>query len=66
MNSIYSDVLKVNREENSLRHVAMVAKVLDDNNWTDTVILKSARTISNVTDLIQFHLIWQNFPWDRV
>ena len=24
------------------------------------------RIISNFTDLIQFHLIWQNFLWDRV
>ena len=31
MNSIFSDVLKVNKEEKSLRHVAMVAKFLDDN-----------------------------------
>ena len=46
-----------NREEKSLRHVAMVAKFLDDNKPISH--LKSTRTISNFTDLIQFHLIWQ-------
>ena len=38
----------------------MVAKFLDEVTW------KSIRTISNFTDLIQFHLIWQNFPWDSI
>ena len=46
-----------NRKEKSLRHVAMVAKFLDDNKPISH--LKSTRTISNFTDLIQFHLIWQ-------
>ena len=36
------------REEKSLRHVAMVAKFLDDK-----------KPISNFIDLIQFHLICQ-------
>ena len=46
MNTIIPDSTKqTNRDEKSLRHVAMVAKFLDGN------------TISNFTDLIQFHLI---------
>ena len=48
---------RVHREEKSLRHVAMVAKCLDDN--------KPIKSL-HFTDLIQFHLIWQNFLWDRV
>ena len=44
-----------NGEEKSLRHVAMVVKVLDDNK----PIKSFKSTISNFTDLIQFHLIWQ-------
>ena len=46
--------LFANREEKSLCHVVMVAKFLDDNKP-----MKSIRTISNFTYLIQFHLIWQ-------
>ena len=38
-----------NREEKLLRHDAMVANKP----------IKSIRTISNFTDLSQFHLIWQ-------
>ena len=58
-------LLKVYREEKSLRHVAMVAKVLDDNKPIKS--LKSLfALVTNFTDLIQFHLIWQNFLWDRV
>ena len=43
-----------NREDKTLRHVSMVAKFLDDNKPK-----KSIRTISNFTDLNQFHLTWQ-------
>ena len=50
----FVDILFCNREEKSQCHVAMVAKFLDDNK-----LIKSIRTISNYTDLIQFHLIWQ-------
>ena len=46
------------REEKSLRHVAMIAKFLDDNKPIKSPE-KSIPTISNFTDLIQFHLIWQ-------
>ena len=45
-----------NREEKSLRHVAMVAKFLDDNK-TKTPLKKWIRTVSKFIDLIQFHLI---------
>ena len=41
--------------EKSLRHVAMVAKFLDDNK--PILTYKSIRTISNCTVPIQFHLI---------
>ena len=39
---------KLNREEKSLHHVAMVAKFLDDNKP-----IKSIRTISNFTNVIE-------------
>ena len=39
---------KLNREEKSLHHVAVVAKFLDDNK-----LIKSIRTISNFTDVIE-------------
>ena len=42
-----------NKEEKSLRHVAMVATFLDDNK------LKIHLTHSNFIDLIQLHLICQ-------
>ena len=48
----------INREEKSLRHVAMVAKFLDDNK-PKTSLKKRIRTVSNFDDLIQFHLICQ-------
>ena len=48
------------REEKSLRHVAMVAKRLDDNKPKTWV-----HTVSNFIDLIQFHFkfvkCWRNF-----
>ena len=47
------------REEKSLRHVAKVAKFLDDNKLTKPLKSLFALNISNFTDLIQFHLIWQ-------
>jgi len=47
-----------NREEKSLRYVAMLAKFLDDNKPIKS-LKKSIRNFSNFTDLIQFHLIWQ-------
>ena len=43
-----------NREEKSLRHVAMVAKFLEDNK-TKTPLKKWIRTVSKFIDLIQFH-----------
>ena len=46
------------REKNSLRHFAIVTKVLDDNK-PKTSLKKWIRTASNFIDLIQFHLIWQ-------
>ena len=54
-----------NREEKSLRHVAMVATFLDENK-TKTLLKKRICTVSNFIDLIQFHLICQmltKFPW---
>ena len=45
-------------EEKSLRHVAMVAKFLDDNK-PKTLLKKWIRTVSNVIDFIPFHLICQ-------
>ena len=48
-----------------MRHVAIVAKFLDDNKPIKS--LKSLfALVTNFTDLIQFHLIWQNLLWDRV
>ena len=40
--------LKLNGKEKSLHHIAVVAKFLDDNK-----AIKSIRTISNFTDLIE-------------
>ena len=48
-----------NREEKSLRHVAMVAKFVDDNKAKTSLKKCGIRTASNFIDLIQFHLIWQ-------
>ena len=45
-----------NGEEKLLRHVAMVAKFLDDNK-PKTSLKKSIRTVSNFINLTQFHLI---------
>ena len=45
-----------NREEKSLRHVAMVANFLNDNKLK-TSLKKWKRTVSNFIDLIQFHFI---------
>ena len=45
-----------NREEKSLRHVATVATFLDDNK-PKTSLKKWIRTVSNLIDLILFHLI---------
>ena len=47
-----------NREEKSLRHVAVVAKFLDDNTPKKSLI-KWIRTVSNFMDFIQFHVICQ-------
>ena len=51
-----------NREEKTLRHVAMVVKFLDENKPKKKV---NSHTVSNFIDLIQFHLIsvkwWRNF-----
>ena len=46
-------------QEKSLRHVAMVAKFLNDNK-PKTSLKKRIRTVSNFIGLIQFHLICQN------
>ena len=48
------DLHVFHREEKSLRHVAMVAIFLDHNKT-------KIRTVSNFSDLIQFHLICQMF-----
>ena len=52
------DISVKNREEKSLRHVAMVAKFLDDNT-PKTSLKKWICTVSNFIDLILFHLICQ-------
>ena len=49
-----------NREEKSLRHVAMVATFLDDNK-PKTSLKKWNRTVSNFIDLNYFHFICQMF-----
>ena len=52
--------LAFNREEKSLRHIAMVAKFLDDNKLKRHLHCKKwIRTASNFIDLISFHLICQ-------
>ena len=58
----------VNWEEKSLRHVAMVARFLDDNKPKTSLEInkKWIRTVSNFDDLIQFHMICQmtaKFCW---
>ena len=55
-------------KEKSLRHVAMVAKFLDDNK-AKTSLKKWIRTASNFIDLIQFLLICKvigEFVWDWI
>ena len=47
-----------NREEKSLRHIAMVATFLDDNK-PKTLLKKWNRTVSNFIDVNYFHLICQ-------
>ena len=44
------------REEKSLCHIAMVAKFLDDNK-PKASLKKRIHTVTNLIDLIQFHLI---------
>ena len=51
--------LAFNREEKSLRHIAMVAKFWDDNKLKRHLHCKWIRTSSNFIDLISFHLICQ-------
>ena len=48
----------VNRVEKRLRHVAVVAKFLNDNKLR-TSLKKGIRTISNLIDVIEFHLSCQ-------
>ena len=50
--------MNTNREEKSLRYVAMVAEFLDDNKL-EMFLKKWICTISNFIDPIQFHLICQ-------
>ena len=52
----FSSFSMYNREERSLRHVAMVAKFLDDNKPKN-----SLRTVQNFINFIQFHLMCQMF-----
>ena len=60
-------MLSINREEKSLRHVALVAKFLDDNKFQNQKFTKKRIcTASNFIDLFQFHLICQKlakFSW---
>ena len=53
---VTSDLYGYNRKEKSLRHVAMVAKFLDDNK-AKTSLKKWICPVLNFIDLIQFHLI---------
>ena len=46
------------REEKSLRHIAMVAKFLDDNK-PKASLKKRIHTVTNLIDLIRFHLFCQ-------
>ena len=46
------------REEKSLRHIAMVAKFLDDNK-PKTSLKKQIHTVTNLINLVRFHLICQ-------
>ena len=48
------------REEKSLSHVVMVANFLEDKN-PKTSLKKWIRTVSSFNDLIQFHIICQEF-----
>ena len=47
-----------NRGEKSLSHVAMIAKFLEDNK-PKTALKIWIRTVSNLVNIIQFHLICQ-------
>ena len=54
----------VNREEKSLRQVAIAAKFLVDNK-PKTSLKKRICTVSNFEDLIQFHLICRRMAKSR-
>ena len=53
-----SPFLFTHREDKSLRHVAMVAKFLEDNK-PKTSLKRWIRNVSNFNDLIQFHVTCQ-------
>ena len=60
-------LLTPNREEKSLRHVAMVAKFLDDNKPIKS--LKSLFALFQsylLFTFIKFGKLWRNFLWDRI
>ena len=60
------DVL--NRKEKSLRHVAMVAKFLDDNKPIKSLksLFALCRTSPILFNFILFGKSWRNFLWDRI
>ena len=57
-----------NREEKSLRHVAMVAKFLDDNKPIKSLksLFALCRTSPILFNFILFGKSWRNFFWDRI
>ena len=55
---VFLQLIMINRVEKSLRHVAVVAKYLD-NHKPKTSLKRWIRTASNFIDLNQIHLIWQ-------
>ena len=55
---VFLQLIMISREEKSLRHVAVVAKYLD-NHKPKTSLKRCIRTASNFIDLNQIHLIWQ-------
>ena len=57
-----------NREEKPLRHVAMVAKFLDDNKPIKSLksLFALCRTSPILFNFILFGKSWRNFLWDRI
>ena len=69
--SYYSDMYDprlTNRQEKSLRHVAMVANFLDDNKLIKSLksLFALFQTLPILFNFILFGKSWRHFLWDRI